>query len=233
MPRWARVLTTIILFSLASSGAQSAAPLPDETLVVEHFRNVVFVEDRGTIRKAKPLVRWATPIVARMHGADTDPWRPRVEHLFAQLHKLTGLPFRLVDEGQKINMAIIFKPTEDIRRITKQPKVRCAGTMRRIQGKPIYGAGVYISTDDDFRTRHCIVEEITQVLGLTNDSETALDTIFKEDSQRTSLSLVDQILVRTLYDKRLRLDMSAKEAMPIATAIIGELMERLRRNQGQ
>ena len=216
------------VFVVLSLRGGMAADLPDTAAVVEHFQEVVFLTDEGRVHTPKPLVRWSGPVVALLDGAEAQKWRPRVEKLFRTLSKLTGLPFRIVPKGEKANMAIIFRPTADIRRITKQPGARCAGKLHGRKGEwLVRGAAVYISTDDDFRTKHCIAEEISQVLGLTNDTETPLDTIFKDSSRRTSLSLVDQILVRTLYDKRLKPGMTREEAAPISAQIITELLAKL------
>jgi len=220
----------LVLATFLFTERGEAETLPSRAALLAHFSNVVFLTDEVPRHQAKPLVRWAGPISARLVGEKSGVFREQVETLFRQLSKLTGLPFRLVGPNAPINMAIQFMPTTEIRSRLKLPNVNCAGILHGDKSRSIVtGAIIYVSTDNDFRTRHCIVEEITQTLGLTNDSKTSLDTIFNDESMRTSLSLADQILIRTLYDRRLKLGMKAAEAAPVAEKVIGEMLDRLRK----
>ena len=220
----------IVLATFLFTERGEAETLPSRAALLTHFSNVVFLTDEGPRQQAKPLVRWAGPINARLVGEKTGMFRGQVEILFRQLSNLTGLPFRLVGPDAPINMAIQFMPTTEIRSHLKLPNVNCAGILRGDKNRSIItGAIIYVSIDNDFRTRHCIVEEITQTLGLTNDVKTSLDTIFNDESIRTSLSLADRILIRTLYDRQLKLGMKAAEAAPVAEKVIGEMLDRLRK----
>ena len=146
------------------------------------------------------------------------------EALLAQLGRLTGLPIALAP-APPYNLDIIFWPEEEIKRRFKGPKLHCLGTLKGSKARaPITGAQVFISLASDFRTRHCIVEEITQILGLTNDDGIVADSIFNEASTATSLSISDQILVRTLYDRAMRPGMTASEAKPVARRVIENLL---------
>lgn len=224
---WIPVLVLLAGVPFGQSGA--AETLPSRAALLAHFNNVVFLTDEGLRHRAKPLVRWAGPVEARLIGKRAEIFREQVEVLFRQLSKLTGLPFRLVGPEVPINMAIQFMPAAEIRQRIGQAGVNCAATLHGAKKTSIIaGAIVYISTDNTFRTRHCIVEEITQSLGLTNDVTSSVDSIFDDSSTRTSLSVADQILVRTLYDRRLKPGMMTAETTPIAERVIGEMLDRLR-----
>ena len=92
-------------------------------------------------------------------------------------------------------------------------------------------AEVYSSTDLKHKTVHCISEEILQVMGLPNDTNIIEASIFNEKSERKTISLADKFLLRTLYDKRLKTNMTESQAMPIAKNILRELMVRVRKSQ--
>ncbi|WP_112321549.1 DUF2927 domain-containing protein [Oceanibium sediminis] len=62
--------------------------------------------------------------------------------------------------------------------------------------------------------RSCFHEEMTQALGLLNDSEMVRPSIFNDNEEFALLTLHDEILLRMLYDKRLTSGMSADEARP-------------------
>ncbi|CAH8213570.1 DUF2927 domain-containing protein [Vibrio aestuarianus] len=68
----------------------------------------------------------------------------------------------------------------------------------------------------------CIVEEITQVLGLPNDSQQAYPSIFNDETPEELLSPLDVILLSMLYDKRLKTGMQEKEVKSVIQSILKE-----------
>lgn len=70
----------------------------------------------------------------------------------------------------------------------------------------------------------CFHEEITQGLGLANDSPQARPSIFNDDKEFALLTDHDAYLLRILYDPRLSPGMSSAEAIPIATQIAHEIL---------
>ncbi|QBF31116.1 DUF2927 domain-containing protein [Thalassococcus sp. S3] len=70
----------------------------------------------------------------------------------------------------------------------------------------------------------CIHEEVAQGLGLANDSPQARPSIFNDDDEFALLTNHDELLLRMLYDPRLKQGMSAEQARPIARIVARELM---------
>ncbi|SFA87147.1 Protein of unknown function [Poseidonocella pacifica] len=69
----------------------------------------------------------------------------------------------------------------------------------------------------------CIHEELAQGLGLANDSPEARPSIFNDDEEFGLLTSHDELLLKMLYDPRLRMGMTAREARPIIETIAAEL----------
>lgn len=69
----------------------------------------------------------------------------------------------------------------------------------------------------------CIHEELAQGLGLANDSPTARPSIFNDDDEFALLTRHDELLLKMLYDPRLKPGMTAETALPIARKIAREL----------
>jgi Protein of unknown function (DUF2927) len=69
----------------------------------------------------------------------------------------------------------------------------------------------------------CAHEEFAQALGPGNDSDAARPSIFNDDGEFALLTEHDALILRVLYDSRLRSGMRRAEAMPIARRIIAEL----------
>jgi hypothetical protein len=72
--------------------------------------------------------------------------------------------------------------------------------------------------------RACLHEEIAQGLGLINDSPQARPSIFNDNSEFALLTRQDELLLRLLYDPRLKPGMSLAEAKPIIETIAAELV---------
>ncbi len=77
------------------------------------------------------------------------------------------------------------------------------------------------------RINHCLLEEMTQSLGLPNDSNTIPKSIFSDRSRRTDLTRSDMIILKTLYDPRMEAGMPREDALKIAKKVIGELNSTL------
>jgi hypothetical protein len=77
------------------------------------------------------------------------------------------------------------------------------------------------------RINHCLLEEMTQSLGLPNDSNAFNPSIFSDASRRTELTRTDLIIVKALYDPRLTPGMPKAEAMAKVGAVIAELNANL------
>lgn len=76
----------------------------------------------------------------------------------------------------------------------------------------------------DLLRASCIQEEIAQGLGLSNDFPQARPSIFNDDEEFGFLTTHDEILLKMLYDPRLRPGMSETQARPIVEAIASDLM---------
>lgn len=68
----------------------------------------------------------------------------------------------------------------------------------------------------------CLLEEMTQAMGLPNDSDLVRPSIFNQQSTRRDLSETDIILLKTLYDKRLPAGTPRSDALRIGRDIIIE-----------
>ncbi|TNF19572.1 MAG: DUF2927 domain-containing protein [Rhodobacteraceae bacterium] len=72
--------------------------------------------------------------------------------------------------------------------------------------------------------KSCVHEELAQGLGLANDSPRARPSIFNDDDEFALLTSHDELLLKMLYDRRLRAGMSWDQARPIAETIADELL---------
>ena len=73
---------------------------------------------------------------------------------------------------------------------------------------------------------HCLLEEMTQSLGLPNDNQLVSPSIFNDAERHMELTRVDRILLRTLYDERLPTGTPQKMAMELVKGIVADLGKR-------
>jgi len=87
----------------------------------------------------------------------------------------------------------------------------------------IDNAAVIIPVDrarDHGKLVDCIVEELTQVMGLPNDSEKVFPSIFNDRSIDHMLSGLDFVLLKILYDSRLNPGLNKAQAEAIVRIIV-------------
>jgi len=68
----------------------------------------------------------------------------------------------------------------------------------------------------------CIAEELTHMVGLSNDTDRPLPSIFNHGTVRSFLSGLDVLMLKMLYDPRIRPGMKEAAARPLLLRIAGE-----------
>ena len=74
--------------------------------------------------------------------------------------------------------------------------------------------------------RACVVEEMTQVLGLPNDSNAVKPSIFNDQSRYFELTAHDRLMLKMLYDPRITVGMARRDALEMGRVILDQLRER-------
>ena len=109
-----------------------------------------------------------------------------------------------------------------------QPSATCFGFLWGgwPSGRSIDFAVAFVRSGRGQRTvKGCLVQEVTQVLGLMNDLDPGADSIFSDSGRQVALTERDRQLLRLLYDPRLRPGMSWAEAEPLARRALRELRQ--------
>ena len=89
-----------------------------------------------------------------------------------------------------------------------------------------YGKAVAVIRGEhpDLLRQSCFHEELAQGLGLANDSPAARPSIFNDDEEFALLTRQDALMLRILYDPRLKPGMTVATARPIVQTIAYELL---------
>ena len=168
---------------------------------------------------------------------------------------LVGLPIEFVDQQDQANVLIIFVRRFDfadtLRKLsngkvaatsterTEISRTLCI-TYRADRDHELRFAVVLVGIDNEPAIlRECIPHEMAHVLG-TNHSNLIVPSIFSDQNYLLTIgagSLFapivepawhDRIVLKTLYDERLKPGMAAREASPIIGRIIDELLPALK-----
>ena len=105
----------------------------------------------------------------------------------------------------------------------------CYFLTAQTQGRIVWGIIAVNNQLSEPEMNACLLEEMTQVLGLPNDSDLVQPSVFNNKTQPIALNRTDQILIRTLYDKRLVPGTDRGRAMAAAAKVIVEL-DRMTKN---
>ncbi len=207
----------------APAAAQNGVQMPTQDLLVRQFQAIAFSNEYGGEQRFGRLVRWAQPIRVGVTGVNAAAFMPEVNRHLAALRRLVGVPIEVVSDWQvwaRPNLEVVFtggpiNPAAACR--TEFLDTNFAAT-----GYTITRVKVVIPAANPALRRHCIVEELTQAMGLGDDSQLIADSIFDDNSTAQTLWPWDELMLLTLYDRRLRPGMSVSEAMPAVRMIVSE-----------
>jgi hypothetical protein len=201
---------------------------------------------------ASSLRRWERPIrIGITFGPSvTEQQRSQdtayVRSFAQRLARLSGLNIQLTD-ARRANFSLLFLNKDEQRDLTPQLvgkiKYLVPQIVNEIRNSPrgifcvayaieeqgsltgYKGAVILIKGEHtDLMRKSCIQEEMTQALGLANDSPKARPSIFNDDEEFALLTRHDELLLRMLYDPRLSIGMTVDVAHPIIQQIAQDLM---------
>lgn len=247
--RWRGLVAGALAVFLLANGGVTRDPhtlefvLTPERLV-RNFDTVVFHSEFDERVQAR-LRKWVAPvrIYLDVRAGDPDVMRVVTEGHVRKLAEITGHDIAITRDRRAANLFVVFERSSkleqvgsdyfgsrfDIQRVMR--KHACSGMYFSSGNHKIFRATIVIATDrvmPSGKLPACIVEELTQVLGLPNDSETVFPSIFNDASIDDELTGQDVLLVRLLYDPRLEPGMPRQEVLRLVRRILAETRPRLR-----
>ncbi|MGB3313779.1 MAG: DUF2927 domain-containing protein [Albidovulum sp.] len=207
-------------------------------------RDGVLVEEASENR----LHRWQQPVRLSVEFGPSVPLEQRaadqaaIATYAARLSRLTGLPIRLsgwrpnhvvliVNEGERSGLSdrvLAFAPEVSqaaLDTVTQmRPDTYCTVFSFTPGTSPAYSGALTIIRGElpDRLRLSCIHEELAQSLGLIADHPHARPSIFNDNEEFALLTKQDELMLRMLYDQRLRPGMTLAEARPIVEVMAAE-----------
>lgn len=215
--------------------------------LVDHFETVAF--GREFSERSDHLIKWTQPVRIWIVGDDiAERHMGRIEFHVAELASLTGHPISIVARTEALagdnpdaNVLMLvaprsqFQPT--LRQVMKDDAQAdrlarlmtgnaCIGSVFPEPETGLIKAAVVLIPNGEYTDllmRACIVEEMTQMLGLLNDSDEIKPSIFNDHSRYIDLTEHDRLLLRVLYAPELEPGMGPEEARAAALVVLGRL----------
>jgi hypothetical protein len=234
-------ISVVLLFAALIGGALPGAA--DERLpvakYVEYFEIVAFGFEYE-ITSPKPYIRkWpGKTIKYKMAGLrkEAEYYRPVIERHARVLERFTGVTMKEIPgKAPGEDLIFVFARKASMkdagRLLEKNERVlqtvaqgRCYFLSYDIKGRIVKGLIAINSELPRLVVEHCLLEEMAQSMGLPNDSPLVSPSLFNDRERQMSLSLIDKVLLRTLYDKRMKPGLPFAQAMITADKIIKGLM---------
>lgn len=230
----------------------NARMLAENFLAVALYDEYETLPSGQKVARKTPAVlrRWAGPIrLSIVFGPSVAPARREADRTMiagyaTRLSLLTGVPITVTDHNPNFHVLILnederrgFAPqlaamvpgigAADVAAITDLDRSTfCFAYAFSRGGAPVYAQAIALirAEHPDLLRRSCVHEELAQAMGLVNDSPTARPSIFNDDEEFALLTKQDELLLKILYDPRLRPGMTEAEARPVVEQIAVEML---------
>ncbi|MGL5031706.1 MAG: DUF2927 domain-containing protein [Aeromonas sp.] len=238
-----------LLFICPSAWAQ---PLwQSDRYLIDSFMTIAMAREYDKVPQTH-FTRWQQPIRLQLINelGDKPLQLAAVKVQIAHLTHITGQPISLVTQSP--NLTLIMTNHDRMKSWVKRTmgsassvsmalkEALCIANFVTNSQHEIVRATIIIPVDYSHargRFLDCVVEELTQVMGLPNDSNEVYPSIFNDSSIDSFLTGLDYVLLKLAYHPALRAGMTNDEvraALPIALADLrarGEIRDANRRVQ--
>jgi hypothetical protein len=199
------VIKLPVIYSLKTGIQPGYAPPPNYN-EIEYLLEVALGSEYGVGDYA--VRKWTTDLEIELIGHPTAQDLQTVNEVIADLNELIGTQIRVRIVPANGNVQMYFIPEAEFYRYEPPGIVYYGGffwNWWNFTGE-IYRARVVIAADrvSQKHRSHLIREELTQILGLMNDSMRHKDSIFYQQHSLTDkFSPIDRSLIKMLYDKEI------------------------------
>ncbi|REG82874.1 DUF2927 domain-containing protein [Marinomonas pollencensis] len=229
----------LLLLVLFSRQAIALERWQTDAYIEQSFIKIALKREYREIKHPK-LIRWENPIKVYFESdyGDADLQHELLDVQIKHLAYITDHPIFFTPKAKDAGILVIFtayqKLEDKVRRYIGNPdKIRkaineavCLGNFRLNKRSEITRAVIIIPVDyarEKARLLDCVVEEITQTLGLPNDSNDVFPSIFNDVSVDTYLSPLDYILLKALYSPHLKPGMSVSQTKAAFPKVLSDL----------
>ena len=235
----AAIISSVMVLGLLLSNLSWASASPK----LQHWQDKRYIENsfydivmRAEFEQVRPVIRkWSRPLRIWIHSSagDAEEQRWLLAMHFHQIGQITKLPVEFVQKPEQANVRIYFADERHAARIAHHEMSPvavkqlnnsvCIGHIRYNRWAQITRGTVIIPVEraqNQGKLMPCVVEEVTQLLGLINDSKRFYPTVFSDITDDELLTGLDYVLLRLLYSPEMRSGMTISQARPVIRRIL-------------
>lgn len=237
---WHRMLFAVLLGGAPVAAGADEARWNSPAHLVDSFVEVALHSAYST--RQNPVYKWVVPLryfIVQGVG-DEDLHRKLIGTHFQHLAAITGLAIQPAESQATANFLVVltsegrleeelpryFGSASAHQRETLFRHSLCLASFAVERKKGSIVRAVAIIPVDRARGNggllSCVVEELTHAMGLPNDSLKTFPSIFSRKSTHAFLTGLDSLLLRMLYDPRVKPGMDENTVRPILQAIAAE-----------
>lgn len=237
-----RFAVSVLLTCATVAHADPEVRWKDPDALVDAFVELALKSEYS--RRDNPVRKWSAPIRFHVvHRVGEQAIHERLVRIHLRhLAHLTGLSIEPAESAATANFFVVLTNDDRIdadvlafagadkdgRREQFFRDSMCLASFRTDKGGNIQRAVGVIPVD---RARGkgelvaCIAEELTHMVGLSNDTDRPLPSIFNHGTVRSFLSGLDVLMLKMLYDPRIKPGMKEPALRPLLRRIAGEFEE--------
>lgn len=231
------VMLLLMLFPLSAS-ANGTSSWQNAAFIEQAFEQVALKNEYDT--KTHRVRKWLAPVSLFIEHdiGDVALHRQLVDMHLAHLASITGHPMALVNDSKFANITLVFTRQSHwhawVNRLMGPQASEhlqgavCIGHFSANSQGEMQQAFVVIPVDQAVmhgKLVACVVEEITQVLGLPNDSDKVYPSIFNDKTPQDLLTGLDGVLLKLLYSDAVKAGMTAAQVKPVVHTLVSQYLQ--------
>ena len=244
------LLRIAVIFGLPCVAA-AETPLTNEQIII-NFNTVAFGNEY-TKQQYGHVRKWEKPIYVGILGKPPDSFDDMVVHFLDELIAATGHPMSLVysprivrekrmpkgfNPNKVVNIFLFYDTIDGIAKSVRNKKIphsdfviktlsagkaHCMATINKKKNNIVSAIVYFPSHHTPKSIRTCIVEELTQILNLPNDSDKITQSIFKDRGKHNELTPQDRMFLYLLYNSGVTAGMPRVEALKAIYAKLNKI----------
>jgi len=177
--------------------------------VKNYYKKIVFGNEFNS-KDTTGEYRWKTDVKLFVVGEKSTEMTYELNRVVSELNTLINtIEIKVVDTQSEANVTIIFGSKQDYINYDRsvEPYVKFNEGLFSVsnKGKELYQGSMYVNVRGNLtlnEKKHLLREELTQLLGLFNDSYLYKNSIFYQGwTSTTEYSQIDRELIKMLYNK--------------------------------
>lgn len=237
--RWRACLCATLVCAASFALATDKEHWQTPAYLVDSFVDIALGNEYR--KTPSPVRKWTTPVnYFLVHQAGDQVLHEKlIRTHFAHLEQITGVSFRPAPSQADANFLVVMSSEDQLkgdllnyfgwrseRRRERFDREAVCLAIFNIQKPGAITRAAAIIPVDRARSRGkllaCVVEELTQLMGLPNDSVRVFPSVFNDLSTDVFLTGLDYLLLKMLYDPRVKVGMDEQAVRPVLRQIAEE-----------